>query len=90
MSAHRPDGIRTIGDSIEVANEFTLVSVTKVRTHAGERLLVKSPRLGFEVLLDPLQLESLTWQQPELFSQLLEKPFGPGVEMKARPLSDLI
>ena len=76
--------------TIQIANEITVVTLKKVKTHAGERVLVSSPRLGFEVLLDPLQLESLTWQQPELFSELLEKPFGPGAEMKARPLSDLI
>ena len=75
---------------IQIANEFTVVQVRYVRTGNGERLVITSPRLGFEVELDPLQLESLTWQEPELFSQLLDSPYGPGAEMKARPLSEII
>ena len=76
--------------TIQVANEFTLVQVRHVRTHNGERLEITSPRLGYEIKLDPLELESLTWQTPETFSRLLESPFGPGSEMRARPLSDLL
>lgn len=75
---------------IQIANEFTVVKVSYVRTGNGERVVISSPRLGFEVQLDPLQLESLTWQEPELFSKLLNSPYGPGVTMTARPLSDII
>lgn len=77
------------GAIIQVANEFTVVQVSYVRTGAGERLVVTSPRLGFETQLDPLQLESLTWQTPELYSTLLDTPYGPGAELRARPLSEL-
>ena len=84
--------IQNDGDDpvIQISNEFTVVRVSYVQTGNGERVLISSPRLGFEVELDPLQLESLTWQKPELFSELLESPYGPGTEMAARPLSDII
>jgi hypothetical protein len=74
---------------IQIANEFTVVRVGFARTGAGERLVITSPRLGFETQLDPLQLESLTWQTPELYSKLLDTPYGPGAGLNARPLSDL-
>lgn len=73
----------------QIANEFTVVRVGYTRTGSGERLVVTSPRLGFECQLDPLQLESLTWQTPELYSQLLDTPYGPGAEFNAQPLSAL-
>lgn len=87
MSA--PDD-RADGPVIQVANEFTVVQLTHVKTGAGERVRIRSPRLGYEVELDALQLESLTWSSKELFSELLDTPYGPGQEMDARPLSDLI
>jgi len=77
------------GPIIQIANEFTVVRVGYVRTGTGERLVIRSPRLGFETQLDPLQLESLTWQTPEMYSDLLDTPYGPGAELNARPLSDL-
>jgi hypothetical protein len=74
---------------IQVANEFTVVQVGYTRTGAGERLVITSPRMGFRTLLDPLQLESLTWQTPDLYSTLLNTPYGPGSELRASPLSAL-
>ena len=74
---------------LEITNEFTTARVRKVWTRNGERLEVHSPRLGSTVLLDPLELESLTWQTPETFSRLLEDPYGPE-HVEARPLSDLV
>ncbi len=62
--------------SIQIANEFAAVQVRKVRTRNGERLEIASTRLGHSVRLDALELESLTWQSPDFFSQLLSKPFG--------------
>lgn len=80
------DGNDTV---IKIANEFTVVECSYVETGTGERLLIRSPRMNKEILLDPLQLESLTWATKELFSDLLDTPYGPGQEMHARPLSDL-
>lgn len=85
-----PDGTdgEVVGDPIQVANEFTTVRVRKRRTRNGERLEVWSTRLGTSILLDPLELESLTWQTTETFSRMLETPYGPE-EVDGRPLSDL-
>ncbi len=65
---------------IEIANEFGLARVRKVRTRNGERLEISAPRQGTKILLDPLQLESLTWQTPEVFAEFLTQPFGPETE----------
>jgi len=78
-------------EPLTLSNEFTTVQVRKVRTRNGERLEISAPRLGYTILLDPLELESLTWQDVHTFSRLLQTPYGPeedGVE--PRPLSDLI
>jgi hypothetical protein len=65
------------GEEVEVANEFAQVSVCKVLTRNGERLEIRSPKLGRCIRLDPLELESLTWQTTETFARFLEEPFGP-------------
>jgi hypothetical protein len=64
-------------DEIEIANEFASVVVRRVETRNGVRLRIQSPRLQRSIDLDPLELESLTWQSHDLFSQLLAHPFGP-------------
>jgi hypothetical protein len=60
-----------------LANEFATVVVRRVPTRNGVRLEIASAKLGFRVSLDPLALESLTWQTPAFFSRLLATPFGP-------------
>lgn len=77
-------------EAISVANEFTGVHVRKRKTRNGERLEISSPNLGRSILLDPLELESLTWQDATLFSRLLETPYGPEEDTDGRPLSDLL
>ncbi len=59
-----------------VSNEFAMVSIRKVNTRNGVRLEIRSPKLGYQILLDPLELESITWQDKEVFSRFLETPFG--------------
>jgi hypothetical protein len=66
------------GPQTTVANEFTVVTVHKVLTRNGERLEIASPRLGFRIQLDAMQLESLCWQSKEVFSEFLYNPYGPG------------
>lgn len=68
---------------VELANEYALVQIRRVRTGQGVRLEIAAPRLGSRIRLDPLELETLTWQSHELFSQLLRTPFGP--EPEAEP-----
>jgi hypothetical protein len=64
-------------ETIELANEYAVVHVRRVYTRNGVRLEVSTPRLGTSIRLDPLELESLTWQTHETFSAFLETPFGP-------------
>ena len=65
---------------IEISNEFAQVFVSRVRTRNGERLEIRSPKLGRVIRLCPLELESLTWQDEETFSRFLSTPFGPEAE----------
>jgi len=61
----------------ELANEYAMVTVRKVSTGNGVRLEIVSPRLGRGIRLDPVELETLTWQSHETFSEFLQTPFGP-------------
>jgi len=65
------------GGAIEFGNEFTRVRVELVPTRNGARLRISVPASGRHISLCPLELESLTWQEPEFFSRLLATPFGP-------------
>ena len=64
-------------EPLELANEYAAVQVRKVRTRNGERLEIVSPKTGRAIRLCPLELESLTWQTHETFSEFLRTPFGP-------------
>jgi hypothetical protein len=68
------------GDDLHLANEFAEVRVRKVHTRNGVRLEIVAPKLGRRVHLDPVELESLTWQTHETFSSFLRTPFGPEPE----------
>lgn len=68
------------GDAVELANEYAAVTVRKVETGNGVRLEIVSPRLGRGIRLDPIELETLTWQSHETFSEFLRTPFGPEPE----------
>jgi hypothetical protein len=65
------------GHLIEIANEYTAVRISKVSTAHGHRLRIEAPRTGHSILLDAMELESLTWQSHDVFSGFLEEPFGP-------------
>jgi hypothetical protein len=45
-----------------------------VPTRNGARLRISVPASGREILLCPLELEALTWQDHDLFSRLLATP----------------
>lgn len=68
---------RTPEAALELANEYAVVLVRRVHTHNGVRLEISSPKLGHSIQLDPLELESLTWQTHETFTRFLETPMGP-------------
>jgi hypothetical protein len=65
------------GSAIRLANEFSEVVVERVQTRNGARLRISVPSSGHEILLCPLELEALTWQDHDFFSQLLSTPHGP-------------
>jgi hypothetical protein len=65
------------GDAIRLANEFSEVAVDLVQTRNGARLRISVPASGREILLCPLELEALTWQDHDFFARLLATPHGP-------------
>jgi hypothetical protein len=67
------EGIVRHGEAFGIGNEFTGVQVRKVWTKQGERLELLVPRTGSRVLLDAMQLEILTAQEPERFSELFAR-----------------
>lgn len=72
-------------ETMLIANEFAVVHLTKILTRNGCRLEIKSPRLGYVISLDPLELDSLTWQTPDTFAEFLRTPYGPGPDGARRP-----
>lgn len=66
-----------VGEAIVIANEFSEIHVVRVETRNGSRLMIESPKSGQWVTLDPLELESLTWQGIATFSAMVGNPFGP-------------
>jgi hypothetical protein len=73
------DGADDGGDGpIVIANEFNDVVVRRVRTRNGMRLEIFSPRRETRILLDAVVLDCLSYQQPEVFTELLERTPRPG------------
>lgn len=70
-------GIEPVTETIIVKNEFAEAHIRKVRTRNGERLEIHAPKLGYTILLDPLELEAISWQSVDTFSRMLENPWGP-------------
>ena len=66
-----------MSEPIRLGNEFAEVVVERVSTRNGARLRVFVPSSGAEILLCPLELEALTWQDQDFFSRLLAEPSGP-------------
>jgi hypothetical protein len=64
-------------EAIVIGNEFAEVRVSRVETRNGSRLLIESPKSGQWVTLCPLEIEALTWQNPQTFSAMIGNPFGP-------------
>lgn len=64
-------------EELHVSNEFARVAVQPLESGGGQAVRVTSPKLGYEIVLAPVELEALTRQDTELFSGFLETPFGP-------------
>ena len=63
--------------TIRLGNEFSEVVVEPVQTRNGVRLRISVPSSGHQILLCPLELEALTWQDHEFFARHLATPHGP-------------
>ncbi|MEX0427728.1 hypothetical protein AB3X52_08860 [Nocardioides sp. DS6] len=66
-----------VGEPIVIANEFSEIRVVRVETRNGSRLLIDSPKSGQWITLDPLELESITWQNAATLSALVGHPLAP-------------
>jgi hypothetical protein len=79
VNARQVDGVEIEAEDeyTEFANEFAYTLLRKVRVRGGSQLEVFSPKLDYQMLLDPPLLESLTWQTPDTLSKLIEEPYGP-------------
>jgi hypothetical protein len=62
---------------IVIANEFADVVVRKVETRNGMRLDIWSPRRGTRIQLDAVALDCLSFQEPELITELLTRRPAP-------------
>lgn len=68
---------RTVGEPLTIANEFSEIEVRRVETHNGTRLLIDAPKSGQWIALDPMELEALTWQTTQTFSEMIARPDQP-------------
>jgi len=66
-----------VGETITIANEFTEVTVRRVDTRNGSRLLITSPKSGQWITLDCLEVEALTWQNPRTLAAMVGNTYGP-------------
>jgi hypothetical protein len=73
---------RTVGEPLTVANEFTEVTVHRVDTRNGSRLLITSPRTGQWITLDALEVEALTWQNTRTLEAMVGKINAPLLDEK--------
>lgn len=61
---------------IVVSNEFADVVISQVRTRNGVRLDIWSPRRGTRIQLDAVELDCLSYQPKEVFTEMLERRPG--------------
>lgn len=76
MSTPENDGIVDALDWFTIGNEFSVVNVRKVMTRNGERLELTVPKREYRILLDAMQLEIISAQNPEKFSELFSRQLG--------------
>ncbi|MGB5797742.1 MAG: dihydrodiol dehydrogenase [Mycolicibacter algericus] len=67
----------SVGETITIANEFTEVTLRRVDTRNGSRLLVTSPKSGQWISLDALEIEALTWQNEYTLAAMVGKMHEP-------------
>lgn len=67
----------SVGEPITIANEFTEVTVRRVDTRNGSRLLITSPKSGQWISLDALEVEALTWQNSHTLAAMVGNMHKP-------------
>jgi hypothetical protein len=65
-------------ETLGVTNEFAEAHIQHQRVDGDDRVQITAPKLGYQVVLTPTELESVTWQDTKTFTDFLETPFGPG------------
>ncbi|OBK18373.1 dihydrodiol dehydrogenase [Mycobacterium asiaticum] len=66
-----------VGEPVTVANEFTEVTLQRVDTGNGSRLLITAPRTGQWITLDALEVEALTRQNARTLAAMVGNSHGP-------------
>ena len=66
-----------------LSDESATVELRRADTRNGMRLEIISPRLQCSIRLDPVALESLTWQTPETLSELLKARGAPAGQARS-------
>ena len=66
-----------VGEPLTVANEFAEVTVRRVDTRNGSRLLVHAPKSGRWISLDALEVEALTRQNARTLTAMVGNSAGP-------------
>lgn len=56
----------------EFRRDSDRITVEKIETGKGERIEIRSTETGESIRLDPLELESLTWQNEDELSTILD------------------
>ncbi len=64
-------------DEITLANEFARVTVRRVDTRNGSRLLITDPQSGRSISLDVLEVEALTRQNARTLAAMVGNVDGP-------------
>lgn len=68
---------QSVGEPITIANEFTEVTVRRIGTRNGSRLLITSPKSGQWISLDALEIEALTWQNAYTLAAMVGNTHAP-------------
>ena len=66
-----------VGEPLTLANEFTEVTVRRVDTRNGSRLLIHAPKSGQWITLDALEVEALTRQNARTLAAMVGNSAGP-------------
>jgi hypothetical protein len=66
-----------VGEPLTVANEFTEVTVRRIDTRNGSRLLVHASKSGRWICLDALEVEALTRQNARTLTAMVGNSAGP-------------